>query len=125
MLVPLDKLGTRGSDMTLLQSLPLKCAACGGREVELFLFVKTRRGRGVGRGLGARHAVVVLYGPRRGAKPGYLAVLGAPLSGRWEPLCGTIGVGHGDKGLIPRDRGAASYGKDGYQRQKAASHMLQ
>ena len=27
-------------DMTPLQSLPLKCAACGGREVELWLFVK-------------------------------------------------------------------------------------
>ena len=39
-LVPLDKLGTRGSDMTPLHTLPLKCAACGGREVELWLFVK-------------------------------------------------------------------------------------
>ena len=26
--------------MTPLHTLPLKCAACGGREVELFLFVK-------------------------------------------------------------------------------------
>ena len=31
-LVPLDKIGGHG-DMTLLRSLPLKCAACGGREV--------------------------------------------------------------------------------------------
>ena len=29
-----------GHDMTLLRSLPLKCAACGGREVELWPFVK-------------------------------------------------------------------------------------
>ena len=27
--------------MTLLHSLPLKCSACGGREVELWLFVKS------------------------------------------------------------------------------------
>ena len=40
MLVPLDKISTRGSDMTPLHSLPLKCSACGGREVELLLFVK-------------------------------------------------------------------------------------
>jgi len=26
--------------MTPLHTLPLKCAACGGRKVELFLFVK-------------------------------------------------------------------------------------
>ena len=31
---------THGSDMTPLHTLPLKCAACGGREVELWLFVK-------------------------------------------------------------------------------------
>ena len=41
MLVPLDKISTRGSDMTPLHSLPLKCTACGGREVELFPFVKS------------------------------------------------------------------------------------
>ena len=40
MLVPLDKLAAHGSDMTPLHTLPLKCAACGGREVELWLFVK-------------------------------------------------------------------------------------
>ena len=39
-LVPLDKIGARGSDMTPLHSLPLRCTACGGHEVELFLFVK-------------------------------------------------------------------------------------
>lgn len=38
--MPLDKLTAHGSDMTTLQSLPLKCAACGEREVELWLFVK-------------------------------------------------------------------------------------
>ena len=37
MLVPLDKISTRGGDMTL----PLKCTACGWREVELFLFAKS------------------------------------------------------------------------------------
>ena len=36
MLVPLDKISARGSDMTPLHTLPLKCAACGGREVTLF-----------------------------------------------------------------------------------------
>jgi hypothetical protein len=39
-LVPLDKLQACGSDMTPLHTLPLKCTACGGREVELWLFVK-------------------------------------------------------------------------------------
>jgi hypothetical protein len=39
-LVPLDKIGAKSGSMTLLHTLPLKCAACGGREVELFLFVK-------------------------------------------------------------------------------------
>jgi hypothetical protein len=39
-LVPLDKIGTRGSDMTPLHTLPLKCSACSSREVELWLFVK-------------------------------------------------------------------------------------
>lgn len=38
-LVPLDKIGAKNGNMTLLHSLPLKCAACGGREVELWLFV--------------------------------------------------------------------------------------
>jgi hypothetical protein len=37
-LVPLDKIGA--GSMTLLRSLPLKCAVCGGREIELWLFVK-------------------------------------------------------------------------------------
>ena len=40
-LVPLDKIGAHKGDMKLLHSLPLKCAACGGREVELWLFVKS------------------------------------------------------------------------------------
>ena len=35
-LVPLGKIGGQG-DMTPLHSLPLKCSACGGREVELWL----------------------------------------------------------------------------------------
>jgi hypothetical protein len=39
-LVPLDRIGAQKGSMTLLQSLPLKCTACGGREVELWLFVK-------------------------------------------------------------------------------------
>lgn len=39
-LVPLDRIGADSGNMTLLQSLPLKCTACGGREVELWLFVK-------------------------------------------------------------------------------------
>lgn len=38
-LVPLERIGAQGS-MTPLQSLPLKCSACGGCEVELWLFVK-------------------------------------------------------------------------------------
>ena len=38
-LVPLDKIEARGSDMTPLHTLPLKCSACGSREVELWLFV--------------------------------------------------------------------------------------
>jgi hypothetical protein len=38
-LVPLDKIGAHTGNMTLLESLPLKCSACGGREVELWLFV--------------------------------------------------------------------------------------
>ena len=50
-LVPLDKLTAHGSDMTPLHTLPLKCAACGGREVELLAVRETRRGRGVGRGV--------------------------------------------------------------------------
>lgn len=40
MLVPLDRIGAHSGNMTLLQSLPLKCSACGAREVELWLFVK-------------------------------------------------------------------------------------
>jgi hypothetical protein len=40
-LVPLDKIGAKSGSMTSLKSLPLKCIACGGREVELFLFVKS------------------------------------------------------------------------------------
>ena len=39
-LVPLDKIGAQKGSMTLLQALPLKCSGCGGREVELWLFVK-------------------------------------------------------------------------------------
>ena len=39
-LVPLDKIGAGRGNMTLLQSLPLTCSGCGGREVELWLFVK-------------------------------------------------------------------------------------
>jgi hypothetical protein len=37
--VPLDRIGAKSGDMTLLRSLPLKCSACGWREVELWLFV--------------------------------------------------------------------------------------
>ena len=39
-LVPLDRIGAHKGDMTLLQSLALKCSGCGDREVELWLFVK-------------------------------------------------------------------------------------
>jgi hypothetical protein len=39
-LVPLDRIGAQKGSMTLLQSLPLKCTDCGGREVELWLFAK-------------------------------------------------------------------------------------
>jgi hypothetical protein len=38
--VPLDRIGAHKVDMKLLHSLPLKCTCCGGREVELWLFVK-------------------------------------------------------------------------------------
>jgi hypothetical protein len=50
-LVPLDKISTRRSDMTPLHTLPLKCAACGGREVELFLFVKRDEAKAWAKGL--------------------------------------------------------------------------
>jgi hypothetical protein len=40
-LVPLDRIGSQNGSMTLLQSLPLKCSACGAREVELWLFVRS------------------------------------------------------------------------------------
>ena len=38
--MPLDRIGAQKGSMTLLQALPLKCTDCGGREVELWLFVK-------------------------------------------------------------------------------------
>lgn len=38
--MPLDRIGAGKGNMTLLHSLPLKCSACSGREVELWLFVK-------------------------------------------------------------------------------------
>jgi hypothetical protein len=34
-LVPLDRIGAKFGSMSPLHSLPLKCSACGGREVEL------------------------------------------------------------------------------------------
>ncbi len=39
-LVPLDVIGTKAGDMRELDTLPLKCRQCGGRHVELWLFVK-------------------------------------------------------------------------------------
>ena len=39
-LVPLDRIGAGRGNMKLLHSLPLTCSGCGGREVELWLFVK-------------------------------------------------------------------------------------
>jgi hypothetical protein len=39
-LVPLDRIGAKKGSMTLLHTLPLKCTACGGPDVELLLFVK-------------------------------------------------------------------------------------
>lgn len=39
-LVPLDVIGAKSGDMRELETLPLKCSGCGGRDVELWLFVK-------------------------------------------------------------------------------------
>jgi hypothetical protein len=39
-LVALDVIGAKSGDMRELHTLPLKCRACGGRDVELWLFVK-------------------------------------------------------------------------------------
>ncbi len=39
-LVPLDRIGAKSGNTTPLHTLPLKCSTCGGREVELWLFVK-------------------------------------------------------------------------------------
>ena len=36
----MDRIGAHTGNMTELQSLPFKCSACGGRDVELWLFVK-------------------------------------------------------------------------------------
>ena len=40
-LVPLDRIGAGKGNMTPLHSLPLKCSTCGGRDVELLLFVNS------------------------------------------------------------------------------------
>ena len=39
-LVPLGVIGAHAGDMHELHSLPLKCSGCGGRDVELWWFVK-------------------------------------------------------------------------------------
>jgi len=33
-------IGAKSGDMRELETLPLKCSGCGGRDVELWLFVK-------------------------------------------------------------------------------------
>ena len=45
-LVPLDVIGAKSGDMRELRTLPLKCRTCGGRDVELWLFVAVGDARG-------------------------------------------------------------------------------
>ncbi|GEP55509.1 hypothetical protein [Reyranella soli] len=44
-LVPLDVIGAKSRNMRELRTLPLKCRTCGGRDVELWLFVTGEVGR--------------------------------------------------------------------------------